>query len=336
MPRRAVPVICLLCVAGLSFSQAPDDCSKAERVLSEAHQLYSSGRTTEALKKAKSAVKKAPRCAPAHLLLGHCQWEVDEAAEAERSYATAFSLDPSLIEARVRLEALTDYKSVRPAATALKENRWGEALEAVDKFVAGGGRKRFEIAIRQIATYYRPRTPECFPALMEMYRDAGRYRECLFVAACWSALCSQCEFDITTELATAYLESGEVGKAAVARVQLEQLLETAPLVESPNQHFLTYCGWSLEYPQILRQGIPSYTDAAIARNINGTAVLEAVVDLDGRMKNIRLLKSLEPSLDENAMDTIRRTWLFRPGTVNGRPVRLRAPIEVTFRLSFNP
>jgi TonB family protein len=46
---------------------------------------------------------------------------------------------------------------------------------------------------------------------------------------------------------------------------------------------------------------------------------------------MRVVRSLEPSLDEKALAAVGR-WKFRPGTKDGMPVPVLATIEVNFRL----
>jgi len=59
-------------------------------------------------------------------------------------------------------------------------------------------------------------------------------------------------------------------------------------------------------------------------------VLYAVVDPDGMIRNVRVIRSLDPVLDENAMKAVRQ-WKFKPGMKDGKPVPVAASIEVTFR-----
>ena len=47
--------------------------------------------------------------------------------------------------------------------------------------------------------------------------------------------------------------------------------------------------------------------------------------------NLPVVKDLEPSLDERALEAVCR-WRFHPGTRNGRPVTVEATVEVDFRL----
>jgi periplasmic protein TonB len=47
--------------------------------------------------------------------------------------------------------------------------------------------------------------------------------------------------------------------------------------------------------------------------------------------NIRVMRSLDPALDEQAIEAVRQ-WKFRPGQKDGMPVTVAATIEVNFRL----
>ncbi len=56
-----------------------------------------------------------------------------------------------------------------------------------------------------------------------------------------------------------------------------------------------------------------------------------VIDEKGIPQDIIVTRSLEPGLDQKAIEAVRQ-WRFRPATKNGRPVSVRANIEVNFRL----
>jgi TonB family protein len=56
-----------------------------------------------------------------------------------------------------------------------------------------------------------------------------------------------------------------------------------------------------------------------------------MIDPQGRPKNIRVTKSLDKGLDQQAIDAIEK-WHFAPGIKDGKPVRAAAIIEVNFRL----
>jgi TonB family protein len=75
---------------------------------------------------------------------------------------------------------------------------------------------------------------------------------------------------------------------------------------------------------------PAYSNAAIKARSEDTVVLSVVVEKDGAPTNIRVIRSLGPSLDEMAIGAA-RTWRFRPGFKNGKAVPARATIEVNFR-----
>ena len=60
-------------------------------------------------------------------------------------------------------------------------------------------------------------------------------------------------------------------------------------------------------------------------------MLLIVVDRDGNVADIRILKPLGMGLDEKAVTTV-RTWKFHPAMRNNTKVAVRVSVEITFRL----
>jgi TonB family protein len=86
-------------------------------------------------------------------------------------------------------------------------------------------------------------------------------------------------------------------------------------------------------PQAINTPRPRYTPEARAHKIEGTIIMEAIIGADGSVRDVKILKGIGYGLDESAVETIKRQWLFRPATYEGRPVNVRCSIEVTFRVT---
>ncbi len=84
-------------------------------------------------------------------------------------------------------------------------------------------------------------------------------------------------------------------------------------------------------PVPVQRPAPAFTPEARARKVEGTVLLGIVIGKDGAVRNVRVLRGLGYGLDESAVETVTRRWLFKPATLNGRPVAAQALIEVTFR-----
>ena len=84
-------------------------------------------------------------------------------------------------------------------------------------------------------------------------------------------------------------------------------------------------------PKVLEKSDPQYTHEARAAKLEGKVILTMVVGTDQRAHDIKVTKSLDRGLDANAIASV-KTWRFQPGTKNGKPVPVRANVEVNFRL----
>ena len=77
---------------------------------------------------------------------------------------------------------------------------------------------------------------------------------------------------------------------------------------------------------------PPYSEEARKAKYSGTVLVEAVVTVDGRVVNPRVIKSPGLGLDDSTVNTM-RTWRCKPASgPNGKPVPVQVPFEVTFRL----
>ena len=84
-------------------------------------------------------------------------------------------------------------------------------------------------------------------------------------------------------------------------------------------------------PKVLHKIEPAYTKQAKDAKIEGTVVLNVEVHPDGRAHNMRVERSLDPGLDQNALESVEQ-WRFSPAKENGEPVAVAATIEINFRL----
>jgi protein TonB len=83
-------------------------------------------------------------------------------------------------------------------------------------------------------------------------------------------------------------------------------------------------------PRIVRQTRPRYPPQAFVQKVEGTVVLEILIDPSGHVGRARVVQSI-PLLDAAARDAANE-WLFRPALKRGRPVPSLALAPVHFRL----
>ena len=83
-------------------------------------------------------------------------------------------------------------------------------------------------------------------------------------------------------------------------------------------------------PVPVRKVDPKYPPALMAQRVEGEVVLYALIRRDGSVDSIRVLKGVDPQLDQNAMEALAR-WQFLPARRSGQPIELEAVIHIPFR-----
>ena len=90
-------------------------------------------------------------------------------------------------------------------------------------------------------------------------------------------------------------------------------------------------GEGVSKPKALKTVDPDYPEALRASKIQGRVLLGIVVDEAGRVGNAEVLKSLDPLLDQKAIESVMR-WKLDPARKDGNPVRFKATVEINFKL----
>jgi len=90
-------------------------------------------------------------------------------------------------------------------------------------------------------------------------------------------------------------------------------------------------GGGVSQPAVIYKVDPEYSEEARKAKYSGTVMLSVIVDAEGKARDIHVARSLGMGLDEKAIEAVSK-WKFRPGMKDGRPVNVRATIEVNFRL----
>jgi protein TonB len=86
-------------------------------------------------------------------------------------------------------------------------------------------------------------------------------------------------------------------------------------------------------PKLLHEVKPQYTAQAMRAKIQGEVLLECIVQTDGSVGNIKVVRSLDAAfgLDQEAIKAARQ-WRFMPGTRFGQPVPVLVTIAIAFTL----
>ena len=93
---------------------------------------------------------------------------------------------------------------------------------------------------------------------------------------------------------------------------------------------------SIKVSQGVSQGLlikkvqPSYPAQALAMRMQGAVQLQATINKDGSVSNLKVLSG-EAILSRAAMDAVRQ-WKYKPYFLNGEPVEIQTQIVVNFKL----
>jgi len=90
-------------------------------------------------------------------------------------------------------------------------------------------------------------------------------------------------------------------------------------------------GGNIEQPRKIVNVPPVYPPLARSARVQGIVILEAVIGEDGSVRDVRILRPVNPLLDAAAADAVKQ-WRFTPTLLNGQPVPVVMSVTVAFTL----
>lgn len=116
--------------------------------------------------------------------------------------------------------------------------------------------------------------------------------------------------------------SAGTGRAeAVQDDQIFDYLEEMPEFPGGDGEMMKFLQKNVNYPTI-----------ASENGIQGRVMVGFVVEKDGSVSDVKVLRGVDPSLDKEAMRVVKSMPKWKPGMQTGKPVRCRFTIPVNFRL----
>ena len=80
-------------------------------------------------------------------------------------------------------------------------------------------------------------------------------------------------------------------------------------------------------PKVVHQVAPEHP--AEGFRIAGSVLIGLIVGTDGSPRDVRVLRSLDKAVDQNAVDAVKQ-WRFEPAKKEGESVAVRLSIEIRF------
>ena len=100
-----------------------------------------------------------------------------------------------------------------------------------------------------------------------------------------------------------------------------QVVETMPTFPGGDQALFKFLSDNIRYPVIAQEN-----------GIQGRVICQFVVNRDGSIVDVEVVRSVDPSLDREAIRVIRSMPNWKPGMQRGKAVRVKYTLPVNFRL----
>lgn len=98
-------------------------------------------------------------------------------------------------------------------------------------------------------------------------------------------------------------------------------VEEMPSFPGGNGALVSYLASNIKYPVVAQEN-----------GVQGRVIVSFVVERDGSISDVRVARSVDPSLDREAQRVVKSMPRWKPGKQNGSAVRVKYNVPVVFRL----
>jgi protein TonB len=113
----------------------------------------------------------------------------------------------------------------------------------------------------------------------------------------------------------------EVEEEEVQEQEIFQIVEEMPAYPGGDAKLMEYVAKNIKYPQIARE-----------TGIQGRVFVGFVVEPDGSVSNVKVLRGIGGGCDEEAMRVVKSMPKWKPGKQRGKAVRVSYMLPVNFKL----
>ena len=99
------------------------------------------------------------------------------------------------------------------------------------------------------------------------------------------------------------------------------VVEEMPSFPGGNGALMSYLASNIKYPVVAQEN-----------GVQGRVIVSFVVERDGSISDVRVARSVDPSLDREAQRVVKSMPRWSPGKQNGSTVRVKYTVPVVFRL----
>ena len=127
--------------------------------------------------------------------------------------------------------------------------------------------------------------------------------------------------NVTRTLKEEVVVEKPVEKPKEVKEEIFRSVEQMPQFPGGDQALLKFLSSHINYPPM-----------AAENNVQGKVQLQFVVEKDGRVGEVKVIRSVDKDLDKEAVRVVKLLPKFTPGRQNGQPVRVWYTLPVQFKL----
>ncbi len=105
-------------------------------------------------------------------------------------------------------------------------------------------------------------------------------------------------------------------------MQVFTVVEEPPTFPGGEEALLKYIGSNVKYPEIAKEN-----------NITGKVYVQFVIEANGKVSNVKIVRGVDPALDKEAVRVIQSLPQWAPGKQAGRSVRVAFTVPINFKLN---